>query len=105
MSSSTPKKDDASLAVGASAESNNTQKRVLGADLKDDTNERIHRPFLMALELTTLARATEFFLFLFMGITEMPTRMSYELDKFLSLEEPSKNFFLARRAGTSLRPT
>lgn len=29
-----PKKDDASLAVGASAESNNTQKRVFEADLR-----------------------------------------------------------------------
>lgn len=27
-------------------------------------------------------------------ITEMPTRMSYELDKFLSLEVPSNNFAL-----------
>lgn len=40
-----PKKDGASLAVGASAESNNTQKRVLGADLRQYKWKNTHALF------------------------------------------------------------
>lgn len=95
LSSSTQKRTLLFSQSGLAQSQTTLRKEFLGADLRWYKWKNTYALFNGAgAYLPHSHEQRNSFFSCLLRITEMPTRMSYELDKFLSLEVPSNNFSL-----------